>query len=119
MPKHMDYLQIDLEVKNRSTLDCLQLLDKTVFDEYTFATVTFEHDIYVGNFYDTRILSRKIFEKRGYVRVFSDVIHKANVVFEDWYVHPSLVDMTFIEKIKSDKSMVYTEILSILDSASK
>lgn len=93
-PKNIDYLQIDLDVNNRSTLDTLELLNKTVFDSYTFATITFEHDIYTGNFFDTREKSRNIFKNKGYVRVFSDVsvfYEGKNCQFEDWYIHPSLV----------------------------
>ena len=59
-PKNIDYLQIDLDADNKSTLDTLLLLNNTVFDSYKFATITFEHDIYRGNFFDTREISRKI-----------------------------------------------------------
>jgi hypothetical protein len=90
MPKNIDYLQIDLEVENMSTLNCLYNLDKHVFDEYKFAVVTFEHDFYRGDFFDTRNISRQIFEKRGYKRIFSDVQIKG-LAFEDWYIHPDLV----------------------------
>ena len=100
MPFEMDYLQIDLEVNNRSTLTTLEILNSQLFDTYKFATVTFEHDIYTGNHFNTREKSREIFDKRGYVRMFSDVCHNnPNVVFEDWYVHPDLVDMDHINKI--------------------
>jgi hypothetical protein len=101
MPTSIDYLQIDLEVNNRSTLDTLILLDNTVFDTYTFATVTFEHDIYRGNYFNTQQISRDIFHKRGYVCVFKDVCSEG-VPFEDWYVHPSLVDMEHIQTFKSE-----------------
>jgi len=30
--------------------------------------------------------------------------------FEDWYVHPDLVDMNFINTIKSDKSLIHHDI---------
>jgi hypothetical protein len=89
-PKDMDYLQIDLEVDNRSTLSTLELLDKTLFREYKFATVTFEHDIYRGNYFDTRKKSRDIFEKNGYILVFPDV-ENDGYKFEDWYVQRSQV----------------------------
>ena len=59
----MDYLQIDLDVNNKSTLDTLMLLDQTVFDKYKFSTVTFENDIYTGDYFNTRELSREIFKK--------------------------------------------------------
>lgn len=110
-PKDMDYLQIDLEVSNGSTLNTLFNLDMNVFNKYRFATVTFEHDIYTGNYYDTRNISRQIFESNGYVMVFSDV-RNGSCPFEDWYVHPSLVDSTKIKILKS----VSNVLKSILDS---
>ena len=72
-PLNMDYLQIDLDVNNRSTIDTLRLLDNTVFDKYKFASITFEHDIYTGNYFNTQAESRRIFEKRGYLLVFPNV----------------------------------------------
>lgn len=112
-PVNMDYLQIDLDVDNKSTLNVLELLDQTIFDKYKFATITFEHDIYTGNFFNTREISRNILKNRGYILIFPDV----NVYwqgkfqpFEDWYIHPELVDMNYIQKIKTDKSLSCIEI---------
>ena len=99
-PMNIDYLQIDLEVDNKSTLETLEILDETVFNEYKFATVTFEHDIYRGNYFDTRENSRNIFLSRGYILVFPDVRNGINP-FEDWYVHPDLVDMNYINHLKN------------------
>lgn len=112
-PYHIDYLQIDLDVNNRSTLDTLILLDKTVFDEYKFATITFEHDIYTGDYFNTRLLSREIFSKRGYILIFPDIkvyVNNNYYPFEDWYVHPDLVDMNYVNKIKTNLSLAYNEI---------
>lgn len=100
MPVNMDYLQIDLEVNNRSTLTTLEMLDSQLFDTFKFSTITFEHDIYTGNHFNTREISRQIFHKRGYVPVFQDVCNgETRFVFEDWYVHPDLVDMEHVNKI--------------------
>lgn len=100
MPSEMDYLQIDLDVNNRSTLTTLQILDSDLFDNYKFATVTFEHDIYTGDYFNTRKKSREIFNKRGYKCVFPDICCLSEeLVFEDWYVHPDLVDMEYINKL--------------------
>ena len=96
MPLSLDYLQIDLEVHNGSTIQTLQKLDNEIFDIYKFATVTFEHDIYGTNFDDTRLKSREIFKKRGYVCVFEDINNQGINPFEDWYVHPDLVDMNYV-----------------------
>lgn len=97
-PLNVDYLQIDLEAQAGSTLKTLQKLDAEIFDRYTFATVTFEHDRYDTLDNTTRECSRAIFEKRGYVRVLEDISNTGNP-YEDWYVHPSLVDMSYIETL--------------------
>ena len=108
MPINIDYLQIDLEVNNRSTLTTLEILDNDIFDKYKFATITFEHDIYTGNYFDTREKSRQIFNKRGYICVFQDVCdHNTSIVFEDWYVHPDLVNMEYINKLIHDNIKNY------------
>lgn len=112
-PKNLDYLQIDLEVNNKSTIDTLINLDKNVMNTYRFATVTFEHDIYTGDFFNTRQLSREIFEKHGYVRVFSD-IGGDNHPFEDWYVHPDLVDMKYVSKVMTSEVLNWPEVLERL-----
>jgi hypothetical protein len=90
-PETVGYLQIDLEVCNCSTLTVLENLDATVFDKYTFGFVSFRHDIYTGNHYNTREISREIFKKRGYVCIAEDVLYDSKDPFEDWYVHPSMV----------------------------
>ena len=97
-PTSLDYLQIDLEVSNGSTIETLIQLDSNIFDTYKFATVTFEHDIYNTNFANTRIESRKIFKKRGYICIFED-INNHGYPYEDWYVHPDLVNMVYINNL--------------------
>ena len=93
-PKSLDYLQIDLDVDNRSTLTVLEKFDSDIFPNYKFATVTFEHDIYRGDFFETKKKSREIFAKHGYHLLFADVtVYFGGQLcpFEDWYIHPSLV----------------------------
>jgi len=119
-PKNIDYLQIDLDVDNKSTLDVLEIFNNTIFDEYKFATITFEHDIYSGNFFNTRKISRQIFKNRGYILVFPDVkvFHNNDFLpFEDWYIHPDLVDMDYVNKIKTTESLTCEEIKNILNSS--
>ena len=36
VPQNIDYLQIDLDVQNRSTLDVLEHFNKQIFDNYKF-----------------------------------------------------------------------------------
>ena len=106
-PKKMDYLQIDLEVTNESTIKTLELLDQVLFKEYVFSVVTFEHDIYVGDHFDTRKKSREIFKRNGYILLYSNVKNQ-NCPYEDWYVHESLGKVP----IKGD-SLEYTEIIKL------
>jgi len=107
-PIQMDYLQIDLEVENGSTIATLEKLNKDVLDTYTFATVTFEHDIYRGDFFDTRMRSREIFASRGYVHVFTDIHNRTiDYPYEDWYVHPSLVDMDYVNTLMFENIVNY------------
>ena len=104
-PLAMDYLQIDLEEENGSTLRTLQNLDRHIFDTYTFATVTFEHDIYCSNKHNTREISREIFAKRGYTPVFQDINNGGiQYPYEDWYVHPTLVNTVYIQELM-DKNL--------------
>lgn len=114
-PYDIDYLQIDLEVENRSTLTALEILDKTVFGPYTFGVVTFEHDIYRADYHNTRILSRAIFEKNGYQRIFSNVSD-----FEDWYAHPKLIDNTLLDNIMrhpdNKEGIHHKECIRIIES---
>ena len=116
-PENIDYLQIDLDVNNKSTLDTFLLLNNTVFDKYKFATITFEHDIYSGNYFDTQTISRKILTDRGYVLVFPNVSvfwEGSYKPFEDWYVHPELVDMNYINKLISTDSLTVEQIKTML-----
>lgn len=103
VPENIDYLQIDLDVDNESTIKTLEIFDNDIFDKYKFATVTFETDIYRGNYFNTRSKSREIFKKHGYILVFPDVEvehdGKNLGAFEDWYVHPELVDMEHVQNL--------------------
>lgn len=101
-PFIIDYLQIDLEPKNYSTIKALQVLSRDVFPLYKFRVVTFEHDIYINSEATkyTQSESRKIFETFGYMRVFENVKNNGNA-YEDWYVHPECVDMDRVKKIQA------------------
>ena len=107
VPLNLDYLQIDLEANNGSTLNTLKKLNSEVMDKHKFATITFEHDIYHTNYLDTRLESRKIFEDRGYVRVFSDVNNRGVNPYEDWYIHPDLVDSELVNTLIKKNEQKY------------
>ena len=124
VPNNIDYLQIDLDVDNSSTLNTLIKIDEQLLNEYKFATITFEHDIYSSDNNNdiwaiTKQKSREIFTNRGYILLFPDVQLSSNSsyrgkqcgAFEDWYVHPDLVDNNLINKYKTDKSIYFKNIL--------
>jgi len=116
-PHDMDYLQIDLEVEEGTTICTLELLDNTIFKKYTFRVVTFEHDIYKGDHFNTRSKSREIFNKNGYILVFGDVKNRddnGEWIFEDWYVHSSIENMDYINQIKTDISYESSAIIKLL-----
>ena len=75
-------------------------------DKYKFATITFEHEIYSSNYLNTRLASRKIFEDRGYIRVFSDVSN-CDCPYEDWYIHPDLVDNELVTTLINKNEQNY------------
>ena len=77
LPKHMDYLTIDLEPP-RTTFDCLMLIP---FDEYIFNVITFETDYYRDT--STRESSREFLTSHGYKLIRGDDQ-------EDWYIHNTL-----------------------------
>lgn len=114
VPINIDYLQIDLEANNGSTLNTLKKLNLEVMDKHKFATITFEHDIYSTNYLNTRLVSREIFKNRGYVRVFSDINNKGINPYEDWYIHPDLVDNELVNTlIKKNENNYNTNVKSM------
>ena len=100
-PKNIDYLQIDIEASNGSTIKTLEKLNNEIMDNYKFAVITFEHDLWLAKCKYTRERSREIFKNQGYICVFEDINNNnPNIVYEDWYVYPDLVDMEYINKLK-------------------
>ena len=118
-PKNIDYLQIDLDVDNKSTLQTLELLNDTIFDNYKFSVITFEHDIYRGDYFNTKNKSREIFKNRGYYLIFNDVQTTDGRKFEDWYINPSHLDMNFVNNISTDVSLRWYEIIEKLRKTNK
>ena len=105
----IDYLSIDLEPSNRSTLPTLEKLEAEIMPNHKFSVITFEHDIYCGDFHNTRLASREILEKNGYTRMFSDV--KCENPYEDWYVCPDAVNSQFIDEYKTEERLEWSEII--------
>ena len=64
-------------------------------------------NVYHTNFDNTRLKSRDIFKKRGYVCVFEDINNGVEYPYEDWYVHPDLVDMNYVNNLIENNKKYY------------
>jgi hypothetical protein len=96
MPTDIDYLQIDCDPPEVS----YQVLLNIPFDDYRFAVITFEHDIYADDTKAIQGKAAKYLESYGYICVVNNVSpDDTNRPYEDWWVHPDLVDNDIIEKI--------------------
>jgi hypothetical protein len=95
MPNNMDYLQLDCDPPN-ITYD---ILNKIPFDKYKFAIITYEHDYYIDETKSFQEKSKNYLEGLGYLRVISNISPDDNRPYEDWWVHPDLVNMEIVNKI--------------------
>jgi hypothetical protein len=109
-PRDMDYLQIDLHVDNNSTLNTLIQLNDSILKTHRFATITFEHDYSKGDYFYTKDISRKILFDAGYVLFLKDVLY-----FEDWYIHPGLINPIFLKFILPIKATCDCSTVKIID----
>jgi hypothetical protein len=95
--KDYDYLQIDID----PALNSLNALLRIPFEKHRFAVVTFEHDDYCSPGIKER--SRQYLQSHGYVLVIGDVAPDHYNSFEDWWVHPALVDPKNVEKMRDSR----------------
>lgn len=89
-----DYLQIDTE----PALVSLSVLLKIPFEKHRFAVITFEHDAYHSS--DIRDRSRQYLRSHGYILVAGDIAYNRYDSYEDWWVHPALVDSDLIKRMQ-------------------
>ena len=94
--KDIDYLQLDCD----PPLITYEILLRIPFETHRFAVITFEHDHYVDENSDIRNKSRKYLESHGYEMVVNNIAPDKFNTYEDWWVHPDLVDKKIIEKMK-------------------
>jgi len=95
--KEIDYLQLDIEPA-KNTYECML---KIPFDDYKFAVITYEHDYYIDVTRSYREKSREYLKSKGYVLVANDISPEGKSTFEDWWVHPDLVDKKIINIMKT------------------
>lgn len=107
VPLNCDYLNINT-TGYHNTPYILNKLNNEILDKYKFATIMFQTNVYNTNKTNARQLSRKILKDRGYIRVFSDIMSNDKHPFDDWYVHPDLVDMDYVNKLIKNNEKNYT-----------
>jgi hypothetical protein len=93
---HIGYLQVDIDPSAQSLLTLL----KIPFSSHKFASITFEHDSYRSSA-KIRRLEREFLTSFGYVLMASNVKVNRLFAYEDWWVHPDLVNITELELFKS------------------
>lgn len=96
----IDYLQLDIEPA-RNTYECLL---KIPFDTHKFRVITYEHDYYADVTRSFRDKSRDYLTLKGYVLVANDISPDGVCNFEDWWVHPDLVNMEIFRKMRDNKA---------------
>lgn len=98
----VDYLQLDCEPA-KVTYD---IMTKIPFEKYKFAVITFEHDHYVDMTGEYRKKSRDFLIERGYQLIVNDVSPDGESTFEDWWVHPDLVDYVLFHLMMSNDGKI-------------
>lgn len=91
----LDYLQLDTDPPSVT----YEVLTKIPFTKYRFAVITYEHDFYNDISKTFRDKSREYLENLGYVLAVGNVAPTKGRPFEDWWVHPELVNLNRLKKI--------------------
>jgi hypothetical protein len=98
----VDYLQVDCEPSKVT----FEIMTKLPFDKFKFRVLTYEHDHYVDMTGSFRQKSRDFLKERGYQLVVNDVSPDGASTFEDWWVHPDLVDFVTLQLMTANDGKV-------------
>lgn len=93
----VDYLQLDCEPASVT----YEIMKKIPFEDFKFAVITYEHDDYVDMTGLYRQKSRDFLHSRGYMLVANDLSTEGESNFEDWWVHPDLIDGKILQMMRS------------------
>ena len=91
----IDYLQLDCDPPEVT----YKILLTIPFETHKFAVITYEHDYYCDETKSFQEKSRKYLESYGYVRIVNNISPDGERSYEDWWVHPDLIDNTIINKM--------------------
>jgi len=93
-----DYLQIDCD----PPIVSLNVLKRIPFEFHKFAVITFEHDFYNGDNSIVREDARKYLASFGYKMVVGNVAADEYYSFEDWFIHPEMVNANIVAMMKDE-----------------
>lgn len=96
--EQMDYLQIDCDPPSVT----YQVLLTIPFESIKFGVITFEHDDFADEEKKYKALSREYLKSYGYVCLAGDIAPDEHRSYEDWWVHPDLIDADVIKKLTSN-----------------
>jgi len=92
----IDYLQIDCD----PPIISFEVLKKIPLHNIKFRVITFEHDHYDDDTKMVREKSRKYLKSFGYELIVSDISPDEYSPYEDWWIHPDLIDIKIINTMK-------------------
>lgn len=98
----VDYLQVDCEPSKVT----YEIMTKIPFDQFKFRVITYEHDHYVDMTGSFRQKSRDFLLDKGYQLVVNDVSPDGASTFEDWWVHPDLVDFVTLQLMMANDGKI-------------
>jgi hypothetical protein len=92
----IDYLQIDCEPAETT----YKILTMIPFETCKFGVITYEHDHRCDVSRTCREKSRKFLTAKGYKLIVNDIAPDDAHSYEDWWVHPDLIDTSIISKME-------------------
>jgi hypothetical protein len=99
--KIIDYLQLDID----PPANTYEVLLSIPFDKYKFGVITYEHDFYIDITKSYREKSRQYLYDLGYVLMIPNASPNDNSPFEDWWVHPEIVNIDKLSSIQNKDSV--------------
>ena len=95
--KDIDYLQIDCDPPEVS----YKVLLSIPFDTRRFGVITFEHDHYADPNGGYREKARNYLAAYGYQLVAGNISPDKDRPYEDWYVHPDIINIDMFGALKN------------------
>jgi hypothetical protein len=93
---------------------CIEVLKKIPFNEYKFAVVQFQHDAHRLD-PEIKETSRRILQSAGYILLVNDVAFNEYASYDDWWVHPDLVDINPVMKTSKNINFVWNYFMKELE----